>query len=207
MAKAKSGDYISQAYEDRIEISLAEISRSDKDEFALLGMRYIPATFKCELCGHEPCLYAYYIKNLKTDIKMTVGSECINHFKGKMNIDLASGLKKRVKSVIRKMRRYMKGSLDEEQYKDMPKEQKRILVARLFMKHQAMAALKGDDSGKKEKALLRKEDVLKIIEENPWVAEEATPQEEKKEVRKEAKAKKAKTANVKNVPLAAAATV
>jgi len=103
-----------------------------------------------------------------------------------MNIDLASGLKKRVKSVIRKMRRYMKDSLENEEYKTMPKEQKRVLVTKLFMKHQAIEAIKGDT----KKAMLAKEDVLKIIEENPWVETEATPAEDKKEERKEKKAQK-----------------
>jgi len=186
MGKAKDGNYISQGFEDRIEINLANISRSPNDEFALVGIQYILPYFKCELCGHEPCLYAYSVKNLKTNITMKVGSECVHHFKGKMNIDLASGLKKRVKSVIRKMRRYMKDSLENEEYKTMPKEQKRVLVTKLFMKHQAIEAIKGDT----KKAMLAKEDVLKIIEENPWVETEATPAEDKKEERKEKKAQK-----------------
>jgi hypothetical protein len=138
---------------------------------------------------------------------MTVGSECINHFKGKMNIDLASGLKKRIKSVIRKMKRYMKTSLEAEDYKAMPKEQKRVLTLKLFMKHQTIEVLK---EGTQKKALLRKEDVLKIIEENPWVEAEATPEEEKKEEKKEKKVAKkaAKKATPSTQPaVAAMATV
>jgi hypothetical protein len=205
MGKANYGDYISKSFEDRIEINLANISKNPDDEFALLGIQFILPYFKCELCSHEPCLYAYTVKNLKTNISMKVGSECINHFKGKMNIDLASGLKKRVKSVIRKMRRYMKNSLEEVEYKTLPKEQKRILVTRLFMKHQAMEAIKGDT----KRAMLAKEDVLKIIEENPWVEAEATPTEDAKEAKKEKKATNKKSAMGKapTVAMAAKATI
>jgi len=173
MGKAASGDYISQGYQDRIEISLANISRASEDKFILVGMKYLPKTFKCELCGHEPCLYAYSVKNLETDIVIDVGSECIKHFKAKgCNIDVASGLKKRIKSTIRQMKRYMKNNLDEAEYKDMTKEKKRELVIRLFMKHQAIQALK--DDGTQKKSLLQKEDVLRIIQDCPDI-EPVTP--------------------------------
>lgn len=201
MGKAKDGNYLSQGFEDRIEINLANISRNPDDEFALLGIQFILPYFKCELCGHEPCLYAYTIENLKTNITMKVGSECINHFKGKMNIDLASGLKKRVKSVIRKMRRYMKDSLEDEEYKTMNKEQKRVIITKLFMKHQAIEAIKGET----KKSMLAKEDVLKIIQENPWVETEATPAEDKKETRKEKKAANKKVAQGQAPSVAVAA--
>jgi hypothetical protein len=203
MGKAKDGNYISQGFSDRIEISLANISRNPNDEFALMGIQFVLPYFKCELCGHEPCIYAYTVKNLKTNISMKVGSECINHFKGKMNIDLASGLKKRVKSVIRQMRRYMKNSLEEVEYKTLPKEQKRVLVTRLFMKHQAMEAIKGDT----KKAMLAKEDVLKIIQENPWVETEATPVEDKKEAKKEKKNLQKKSATASATQKTTAALV
>lgn len=161
MGKAKNMDYISQSFEDRIEVNLANISRKASDKITLIGIQFYPATFKCELCGHDPCLYAFTIKNFDTNIIMKVGSECVNHFvKGKTNIDLATGLQKRVKSIVRKMRRYMKNTLEDE-YKEMPREQKREIIVRLFMKHQVMEALKvvGDN----KKSLLSKEDVLEII--------------------------------------------
>lgn len=154
-------NYISKGFQDRIEISLADISRSPEDKFSVVGIKYIPATFKCELCGHSPCLYAFSVKNLETDIIIDVGSECIKHFKDKScNIDVASGLRKRIKSVTRKMRRYMKKNVETTEYKEMDKEIKRELVLKLFMKHQAMEALRGDS---KKRTLLSKEDVLAIL--------------------------------------------
>jgi hypothetical protein len=188
MGKAATGNYISQAYQDRIEISLGNISRGPEDKFAIVGIKYIPATFKCELCGHEPCLYAYTVRNLETDIDKVVGSECVKHFKDKgCNIDVAAGLRKRVKSVTRKMRRYMKKYLEEDQYKDMTVEKKRELTIRLFMKHQAMEALKAQ-AGDTKKSLLKKEDVLRVIDDCPEI--EA----------RERKSKKAKRSK-KNSPL------
>jgi FKBP-type peptidyl-prolyl cis-trans isomerase len=179
MGKADTMDYISQGYVDRIEISLGNISRRPEDKFAIVAMKYVPASFKCELCGHEPCLYAYSIKNLETDIIIDVGSECVKHFRAKgCNIDVASGLKKRIKSVTRKMRRYMKNTLEEKEYKELTPEKRRELTVRLFMKHQAIEALK-DNAGKK--ALLDKEDVLAVITDCPDIA----PREKKEKVKKE----------------------
>lgn len=173
MGKAATGNYISQSYEDRIEVNLANISRAPEDEFSLIGVKYFPATFKCELCGHEPCLYAFRIKNLSTEVEMVVGSECVKHFKGKAsNIDLASGLIKRVRTVTRKMRRYMKDSVDEELYKSMTREKKREMTIRLFMKHQLIEDLR-DEAGKKVR--LSKEDVVHILEDCP----DPTPYERK----------------------------
>lgn len=155
-----STNYVSKSFQDRIEISLANISRSKDDKFSITGIGYIPATFKCELCGHNPCLYVFYVKNLETNVTIKTGSECIAHFRGECNIDIAVGLRKRIKSVTRKMRRYMKKSLDGDDYKEMAKEAKREMTLKLFMKHQAMEALRGDS---KKKTLLSKEDVLAIL--------------------------------------------
>lgn len=188
MGKAATMNYISKGFQDRIEVSIGNISRGPEDKFAIVGIKYVPATFKCELCGHDPCLYSYSVKNLETDVTIQVGSECVKHFKDKgCNIDVAIGLQKRIKSVTRKMRRYMKKYLEEDQYKDMNRETKRELTLRLFMKHQAMEALK---DGSTKRSLLAKEDVDRIIRDTPEV--EARPT---KKSLKEAK---------KNTPLAIA---
>jgi len=172
MGKAKTMNYISQGFQDRIEVSLGNISRGPEDKFAIVGIKYVPATFKCELCGHDPCLYSYSVKNLETDIVIEVGSECVKHFADKgCNIDVALGLQKRIKSVTRKMRRYMKKYLEEDQYKEMNRETKRELTLRLFMKHQAMEALK---DGSTKRSLLAKEEVDKIIRDTPEVPERPT---------------------------------
>ncbi len=200
MGKARTNDYISKAFKDRIEVSLANISRRPNDKFTLVGMKMILKTFKCELCGHDPCIYAFSVKNLETDIVMDVGSECINHFKGKMNIDLAEGLKKRVRSIVRKMRRTLKKSVETEEYQTMSKAQKRMLIVRLFAKHQVIEALQGTQ----KRSLLKKEDVLKTIEDNPWVEEDDTPDAEEEEEKKPVKktpvkaARKTASASTKN---------
>lgn len=167
MGKAESMNYISKGFQDRIEVSVGNISRRPEDKFAIVDIKYVPVTFKCELCGHEPCLYSYSVKNLETDIVIEVGSECVKHFKDKgCNIDVVEGLRKRIKSVTRKMRRYMKKYLEEDKYKGMNKETKRELTLKLFMKHQAMEALK---DGSTKRSLLDKADVTRIIENTPEV--------------------------------------
>lgn len=179
MGKARTNDYISQSFQDRIEVSLANISRKPTDKFQLISTTYIPATFKCELCGHLPCLRAFTIKNLETDLTKMVGSECIHHFGlNKTNIDLAMGMMKRIQSIVRKMRRTLKKSLETEEYQNMSKEQKRSLIVKLFAKHQTIEALQG----KTKRSLLNKDDVLKTIQDNPWVEAEGdgTPDEDEK---------------------------
>jgi hypothetical protein len=162
-------NYISQAFQDRIEVSLANISRNSDDEFELVKTFYVPRTFKCELCGHEPCLYAFTIRNIQEDKELTVGSECVKHFKNKgIDIDVASGLKKRVKRVVRKMRKLMKRHMDEDEYKDLSREHKRELTIRLFMQYQTKELIRGEN----KKVILSKEDVLRIVE-NPEALEDA----------------------------------
>jgi hypothetical protein len=184
MGKARTNDYISQSFQDRIEVSLANISRKPTDKFQLVNVTYIPTAFKCELCGHEPCLRAFTIKNLETDLTKTIGSECIQHFPrlSKTNIDLAMGMMKRIQSIVRKMRRTLKKSLETEEYQNMPKEQKRLLIVKLFAKHQAIEALQG----KTKRSLLDKNDVLKTIQDNPWIEAEddGTPDEDEKPIAK-----------------------
>jgi hypothetical protein len=184
MGKARTNDYISQSFKDRIEVSLANISQKPTDRIALINITYIPATFKCELCGHDPCLKAFTIKNLETDLTKMIGSECIQHFPGlnKTNIDLAMGMMKRIQSIVRKMRRTLKKSLETEEYQNMSKEQKRMLIVQLFAKHQTIEALQGTT----KKSLLKKDDVLKIIQDNPWVEEDDTKDKDKKVAKKPA---------------------
>jgi hypothetical protein len=154
-------NYISKAYEDKIQISLANISSSTQDKFKIVGMSYIPATFKCELCGHEPCLYSFTILNTNTQEQIKVGSECVNHFKGECDIDVAEGLKKRIKRDVRKMRRYMKKVLDED-YKEMTKERKRELTVKVFMRYQLKEKLKQQGNPGK-KVRLKREEVEEIV--------------------------------------------
>lgn len=152
-------EYVSKAFEDRIQISLANISHSPTDKFEIVNVQYIRDTFKCQLCDHEPCLWAYTIRNLETSAELTIGSECINHFKEELDIDLALGLKKRIKSVVRRMRKYMKKALTDE-YKELAKEEKRDFICKLFMEYQLKESLR-DENTKKTK--LTKEEVLRII--------------------------------------------
>jgi len=157
----RDNNYISKSYQDRIEVNLANISCTKNDKFILTGMSYIIQTFSCELCNHNPCLYAFHVKNTETNSALTVGSECIKHFKDQgCNIDLASGLKKRVKSITRKMRRYMKKYMDSDDYKNLTVEEKREFTVKLFMKHQTKEQLR--DEGAK-KARLTEQEVVDIL--------------------------------------------
>lgn len=154
-------NYISKGFKDRIEISLANISRSKDDKFALVGAQYRTAGFKCELCGHEPCVVGFNVKNLDSNVVIAVGSECVKHFKfNELDIDLASGLRKRIKSISRKMRRYMKKGLGEDEYKDTDKIQKRESICKLFMKFQTKELLKDNYE---KKTTLTKEEILSAL--------------------------------------------
>lgn len=157
--------YVSKSFQDRIELSLANISRTADDRYSIIGMKYVYNAFKCELCGHYPCLYAFTIKNNNSGVKIDVGSECVKHFKGECDINLAEGLKKRIKSVTRKMRKHLKSVMEDEDYKDLTREQKRDLTIKLYMRHQNKEALR-DQMGKKTR--LTKEDVKNILEENGY---------------------------------------
>jgi hypothetical protein len=158
-------EYISQSFQDRIELSLANISNTANDKYSIVGMKYVFNAFKCELCGHYPCLYAFTIKNNNSGVKIDVGSECVKHFKGECDINVAEGLKKRVKSVTRKMRRYLKNSMEDDAYKNLTREEKRDLTIKLFMRHQNKEALR-DQMGKKTR--LTKDEVKSILEENGY---------------------------------------
>ena len=59
------------------------------------------------------------------------------------------------------MKKYLEGT----EYKDLNRETKRVLTLQLFMKHQAMEALKGNV----KRALLDREDVMDIIKNTPEV--------------------------------------
>ena len=159
----KTSEYVSKSYLDRIQINLANISASKNDEFRITRVMYFVKPTACELCHHEPCNYITYVENNSTHIEIKVGSECINHFKGKCDIDVAEGLWKRIRSTTRKMRRYAKKGMSNEEYKDLSKEQKRDLVTHLFMKYQTIEQLQGD-SGKR--TILKKDQVEKIVAES-----------------------------------------
>lgn len=152
--------YISNSFQDRIQVSLANVSKRADDKFSIVNMEYIPQTFKCELCGHSPCLYAFTIKNHETNKFLKVGSECVKHFQSECDIDVAEGLKKRIKSVTRKMRRYLKKYTVDEDYKSMSKERKRAITIELFMRFQNKESLRGENT---KKTKLTKEDVEEAL--------------------------------------------
>jgi hypothetical protein len=156
-------NYVSNSFQGKIQVSLANISRSSEDKFSIVSMEYIPQTFKCELCGHSPCLYAFNVKNQETDKTIKVGSECVNHFRGECDIDIAEGLKKRIKSVTRKMKRYLKKYMDKEDYKSMSKERKREITVELFMRFQNKEILRNENQ---KKSRLTKEDVEAVLRNN-----------------------------------------
>ena len=161
--------YRSKSFVNKIQMNLANVSANPEDEFILVNAYYDPKMFNCELCNHKDCMYAYEIKNVKTEKVLKVGSECVHHFQDKgIDIDLAEALMKRVMSATNKARRDLKEKLghdawdalsDEERkevgwkrftwmveagkeaYKNLNKEQKRNLIVDQFMIIQAKELL------------------------------------------------------------------
>ena len=139
--------YKKDGFSARIELNLAEISASPDDEFSLVKTFYVPSGFTCELCGHKNCLYAFTIKNNKTQIEMTVGSECIHHFKDKgIDIDLAEGLMKRVMKATAEARDMLREELGKAAWEALPEEEKKTV--RSWMVHKKIEEL-GKEAMKK----------------------------------------------------------
>lgn len=117
--------YHSQAFQDRIEVNLGNISSNPEDEFKLFNAFYDPKSFDCELCGHKYCNYAFVVQNIQTQKKIKVGSECIHHFKDRgVNIDLAEGLMKRVWKATKDARNELKDDLAKKAWDEMPETEK-----------------------------------------------------------------------------------
>ena len=105
--------------------NLANISSAPGDEFKLISYEHDYNEFDCDLCGHKHCVRKYIIQNLETKVTMNVGSECINHFKGKgIDIDLAEGLMKRVERATSYSRKTAVLDLGHEIWDDLPLEEK-----------------------------------------------------------------------------------
>ena len=120
--------YKSQSFIHKIEVNLANISSNPDDEFQLIKAYYDIKGFDCELCGHKDCMYAFEVKNLKTNAIIKVGSECISHFEGKgVDIDLAEGLMQRVMSASNKARRDLKRRLGEEAWNKLSVEERKVV--------------------------------------------------------------------------------
>jgi len=118
--------YKSQSFVHRIEMNLANISVNPDDEFQLIKAYYDINSFDCELCGHKNCMYAFEVKNLKTNNIIKVGSECIMHFAGKgVDIDVAQGLMQRVMAASNKARRDLKQKLGQAAWDKLPEEERK----------------------------------------------------------------------------------
>jgi len=118
--------YKSQSFIHKIEVNLANVSININDEFQLVKAYYDIRGFNCELCGHKDCMYAFEVKNIKTNTIIKVGSECITHFKDKgVDIDLAEGLMQRVMSASNKARRDLKRRLGEEAWNKLSVEERK----------------------------------------------------------------------------------
>jgi len=153
-------DYKSKSFKSRIELSLANISVSPKDEFKLIRTSYRP--FNCELCNHKYCMYQFTIENLKTKKELNVGSECIHHFQDKgVDIDLALGLLKRIQRTVLKARRDMKDDFTDEDYEKLSLEEKRTLTIKYYIRSQAKELLQ---DVARNKSILTKEQVNDILD-------------------------------------------
>jgi hypothetical protein len=155
-------EYQSQSFKTRIEVNLANISSSPDDEFSLHSAYYDSNLFDCELCGHKGCVYAFEVKNLKTDKILKVGSECIHHFKDKgVDIDLAEGLMKRVMSATQSARSKLIANIGKEEYDSLSKEEKRKKITEQYMIEQTKELLK-DVS--RNKTILTEDQVQHILD-------------------------------------------
>lgn len=155
-------DYKSNSFQTRIEVNLANISSSPEDEFQLHSAYYDKNLFDCELCGHKNCVYAYEVKNIKTEKILKVGSECIHHFEGKgVDIDLAEGLMKRVMKETQKARYKLIKEMGEEEYKNLSKEEKREMVTKQYIIEQAKQML---TDMSQNKTILSEEQVQHILD-------------------------------------------
>lgn len=203
--------YINKGFEEKIQISLAEISSSPNDEFKLVETGYEPWEFQCELCDHQHCMYYFVVLNLKTNKKMKVGSECINHFAGKgVDIDLATGLMKRVmkattharKELVTKFGKEAWKALSEEEQKavkwyerdkfidklgrealkKLPREEKSKLTVNAFMTFQAEEILMNVSNNKH---ILSEEEIEKIISLGMSDKLEKAKESQQEEIRRE----------------------
>lgn len=153
-------EYKSEAFQDRIEVNLANISSSPHDEFRLVKTSY--QHFDCELCGHKHCMYQFTIENNQTGKQLNVGSECISHFKNSgIDIDLAMGLLKRIQKTVLSARKLMREEIPKDEYKKLPNPEKRDLTIRYFMKQQAKELL-ADVA--RNKAILTQEQINSILD-------------------------------------------
>lgn len=172
-------NYRSNSFQTRIEVNLANISSSPEDEFQLHSAYYDKNLFDCELCGHRNCVYAYEVKNIKTNKILKVGSECIHNFEGKgVDIDLAEGLMKRVMKATQSARYKLIKDMGEEEYKKLTKEEKREMVVKQYMIEQAKQML-SDMS--QNKATLSEDQIQHILD--LGLEDEYTGAKEKKEKR------------------------
>lgn len=120
--------YKSQSFIHKIEVNLANVSSNPDDEFQLVKAYYDIHGFDCELCGHKDCMYAFEVKNLKTNTIIKVGSECISHFEGRgVDINLAEGLMQRVMSASNKARRDLKRRLGEEAWNKLSVDERKAV--------------------------------------------------------------------------------
>ncbi len=109
-----------KGHKNKIALNLANISATSKDEFSLVSSSINYSEFTCELCGHKHCVKEFVIKNNTTNIEISIGSECIDKFKGKgVDIDLAEALMKRVMSATNKARRDLKDKLGHEAWEKL----------------------------------------------------------------------------------------
>lgn len=114
------------SFQQRLAENLANVSASPGDEFKLLGYSHNYSEFDCDLCGHRHCVREFIIENIETSIEMSIGSECINHFKNKgIDINLAEGLMKRIERATATSRKGAVNALGLEIWEALSLEDKK----------------------------------------------------------------------------------
>ena len=118
------------SFQKKLAENLANASASPDDEFILLGYSHNYKEFDCDLCGHKHCVREFVIKNQNTGVQMSIGSECINHFKDKgIDIDLAEGLMKRIEKATSQSRKLAMSNLGREIWETMSFEERKEIYS------------------------------------------------------------------------------
>jgi len=112
--------------EEKIQINLAKICKSEFDTFSYIKTQYL-IDYTCELCGQQHISKVCWVKNNQTDLVIKVGSDCIEHFNlPKSDIDKAEAILKRIEHSINSGRKLLVEKYGKKLYAALPEpEQKK----------------------------------------------------------------------------------
>lgn len=108
--------YVRKGFEEKIQRNLAKISHNNNDKFKFVKAMYtLDAT--CELCEKKHLTRTFLILNETTGLTISVGSECVEHFKANgVDIDIDYGAVSRLDEAIKASRTDLTLELGLQQY-------------------------------------------------------------------------------------------